>query len=66
MFEGEKGPAQDMPGGRYTQNDSPGGSTAAVRMPIGGVLDGVHIGAIWRIRFYRACAVAMRPYVTLL
>jgi len=27
---------------------------------------GVHIGATWRIRVNRACAVAMRPYVKLL
>ena len=24
-FEGEKGSVQDIPGGRYTQSDSPGG-----------------------------------------
>jgi len=31
-----------------------------------GVLDGVYIGATWRIRFNRPCAVAMWPYVKLL
>jgi len=31
-----------------------------------GVLDGVHIGATWRIRLNRPCAPAMRPYVKLL
>jgi len=30
------------------------------------VLDGVHIGATWRIRLNRQCAAAMRPYVKLL
>jgi len=30
-----------------------------------GVLDGVHISAIWRIRLNRRCAAAMRPYVKL-
>jgi len=30
------------------------------------VLDGVHIGATWRILLNRPCAVAMRPYVKLL
>jgi len=30
------------------------------------VLDGVHIGATWRIRLNRPCAAAMRPYVKLL
>jgi len=27
--EGEKGPAQDMPGSHYIQSDSPGGRTGA-------------------------------------
>jgi len=31
-----------------------------------GVLDGVHIGATWRIRLNRPCAAAMRPVVRLL
>ena len=30
------------------------------------LLDGVHIGATWRIRLNRPCAAAMRPYVKLL
>jgi len=30
------------------------------------VLDGVHIGASWRIRLNRPCAAAMWPYVKLL
>jgi len=30
------------------------------------VLDGVHIGATWRIRLSRPYAAAMRPYVKLL
>ena len=30
------------------------------------VLDGLHIGANWRIRLNRLCAAAMRPYVKLL
>jgi len=30
------------------------------------VLDGVHTVATWRIRLYRRCAAAMRPYVKLL
>jgi len=30
------------------------------------VVDGVHIGATWRIRLNRPCAAAMRPYVKLL
>jgi len=28
-----------------------------------GVLDGVHIGATWRIRLNRSCAATTRPYV---
>jgi len=31
-----------------------------------GVLDGVHIGATWRIRLNRPRAAAMQPYVKLL
>ena len=31
-----------------------------------GILDGVHIGASWRIRLNRPCAVTMQPYVRLL
>ena len=50
----------------YTQSDSAGGSTGTVWMPIGGVLDGVHSGATWRIRLNRLCAAAMRPDVKLL
>jgi len=34
-IESEKGPAQDMSDGRYTQSDSAGGSTDTVRMLIG-------------------------------
>ena len=30
------------------------------------VLDGVHIGATWRIRLNHPCAAAKRPYVELL
>jgi len=30
------------------------------------VLDGVHIGATWRIRLNCQCAVAVQPYVKLL
>jgi len=30
------------------------------------VLDGVHIGATWRLRLNRRCVAAMRPYVKLL
>jgi len=26
------------------------------------VLDGVHVGATWRIRLNRPCAAAMRPF----
>ena len=29
-----------------------------------GVLDGVHIGAIWRIRLNCPCAAAIRPYMS--
>ena len=31
-----------------------------------GILEGVHIGAIWRIPLNRPCGVAMRPYIKLL
>jgi len=30
------------------------------------VLDRVHIGATWRVRFNDSCSAAMRPYVKLL
>ena len=55
----------DMSGDRYIQSDLAGGSTGTVRMPIGvyRVLDRLHIGATWRIRFNRPHAVAMRSYV---
>jgi len=39
---------------------------ATVRMPIGCILDGVHIGGSRRIPLNRPCAAAMRPYVRLL
>jgi len=31
-----------------------------------GVLDGVHVGATWRIRLNHPCAAAIGPYVKLL
>jgi len=34
-FESEKGHAQDMSGGQYTQSDLAGGRTGMVQMPIG-------------------------------
>jgi len=37
-------PAQDMPSGQYTQNDSAGGSTGTVRMPTAVY----EMGAHWR------------------
>jgi len=42
------------------------GRPVPVLVTIGGIVDGVHIGATWRIRFNRPCAAAMRPYVKLL
>jgi len=55
-----------MSGGRYNQGDTAGGCPGTVRMPIVGVVDGVHIGTAWRIRLNRQCAAAMRPYIKLL
>ena len=64
--EGEKLPAQDMPGGGYTQSDSAGDSTGTVWMPTEVYYMGVQIGANWLIRLNHPCATAMRPYVKLL
>ena len=36
-----------------------------VWMPIGRVLDGLHIGATWRIRLNRLYAATMKRYVKL-
>ena len=41
----------EMPFGLWTQVD-----------PKKNVLDGVHIGATWRIRLNHPCAAAMRPF----
>jgi len=35
-------------------------------IPMNHVLDGVHIGATWRIRLNRPCVAVMQPYVNLL
>jgi len=57
-----------MSGGRYTQRNSTSGQHRYGADADWGVLDRVHIGAIWRIRLRldRPCAAAMRPYVKLL
>ena len=68
-FDGEKGVAQDMPGHvrrlicskRFSRGTAPVGMDADW-----GILDGIHIGATWRIRLNRQCVMAMRPYVKLL
>ena len=46
---------------------SPAKTTEPIGMSFGfwaqvGLLDGVHIGATWRIRLNRPCAAAMRPF----
>ena len=59
-------PAQDMPGHirrsiypkRLGRGQNRYGGDADR-----GVLDGIHIGAIWRIRLNRPCAAAMPLYV---
>jgi len=60
---------QDMPGhvwrSIYSKRLSRGQNRYSVDADWG-VLDGVHIGATWRIRLNRPCAAAMRPYVKLL
>jgi len=65
-FDGEKGPAQNMPGhvrrSIYSKRLSRKGQWDADL----GVLDGVHIGATWRIRPNHPCPAAMRPYDELL
>jgi len=43
-FEGVKGPAQDMSGGRYIQSNSAGGRTGTARMPN----EGTRWSARWR------------------
>jgi len=44
----------------------PFGMRTRVDRPNKALLNGVHIGATWRIRLNRTCADAMRPYVKLL
>jgi len=66
-----KWPAEDMPEhdgwSIYSQRLSRG-RTGTVRNADAdwSVLDGMLIGATWRIRLNRPCAAAMRPYVKLL
>jgi len=68
-FEGEKGPAQDMRrlvwqsvySKKFSRRQHRYGSDADW-----GVLDGVHIGATWRIRLNRPCVTVMWSYVRLL
>ena len=64
-----KGAAQDMPrhvlrlmcSKRLSRGQHRYGVDASL-----GVLDGMYVGATWRIRLNRLCTSAMRPYVKLL
>jgi len=68
-FEGEKGPAHDMPG-HFQQSIYSKWLSRGQKLyrtyENSGVLDAVDINAVWQIRLNRPSAAAMQPYVKLL
>jgi len=54
-----------MSGGRYTQSDSPVGSTGTLQMPMGCTRSGCTLAPPGEYDLNSPYAVAMRPYVKL-